>query len=768
MRHPSRIIESMVFSSLILFSVIGMSGVSIIDAVKLSVFLAIQVSGGTALWYWVNGYRHIELPEAIGMGIALGTSITTLSQYPLRGTPVSDFSWVVPMIFFLPLLMKSNRIYTDLKSLKTDAVYEDVTSLIVIFTLTVLAMAALWWWLYPLVLALTFVSFIRYQCKKSGWKTNRVNFLSLLLSLTGFVVSFALSRQNDFWTIVSNDQVFSESLSWSLFTWGNNDSPFAAGTPISYHWFVLLWSGITSSATNAETWVVVSRVLPIVSFFGMFCLLWSMSRRMYERISAPVVAILFLIFYSNNYGFSLTRYIASPTFLFSCIWLLAFANTAFAFYRKPSIKYAVLTSFLLFMTFGGKVMNGAVGLSALLFALSIWFFAKPLDLDRIKISLLAALSIASLVLIYFFMYSKNQPGNLNTLTIQSMLPVQLGLLPPGSNPDQLFIVNSFLFGSMMMPLVAVGFYAVKKFFRAQFEVWFITGSILSGLVLSFFTSNPGFSQLYFWLASAVIASLMIPAIFYDGEFTGYKFKVLVPLVVFALFAAYVNLEIWSASNLKETLNDSLKTKFDGLLISVLIVSVTSTVFWIFAKNKNWLDIRYQHTLILSVFVLFNMAIGVNQQITKLIDSSQIEKSDQTSPNLITGSEDQLLVLNWIRSNTDEADVVATNRFCIPGLGYCISKWQLVSAVSHRRMLFEGGYYEIPSIPDFEMFNRYHLSNQFGSSPSPLGLKKLCAYGVKWYFYDHSVAEPLGTWEPYATTQIQNEGVSLLRLKCPIS
>lgn len=767
MRHPSRIIESIVFSSLILFSVIGMSGVSIIDAVKLSMFLAIQVSGGTALWYWVNGYRHIEIPEAIGMGIALGTSITTLSQYLLRETPVSDFSWVVPMIFFLPLFLKSKRIVIDLKSLKTDAVYEDVTSLIVIFTLTVLAMAALWWWLYPLVLALTFVSFIRYQCIKSGWKTNRVNFLSVLLSLTGFAASFALSRQNDFWAVVSNDQVFSESLSWSLFTWGNNDSPFAAGTPISYHWFVLLWSGITSSATNAETWVVVSRVLPIVSFFGMFCLLWSMSRRMYERISAPVVAILFLIFYSNNYGFSLTRYIASPTFLFSCIWLLAFANTAFAFYRKPSIRYAVLTSFLLFMTFGGKVMNGAVGLSALLFALSIWFFAKPLNPDRIKISLLATLSIASLVLIYFFVYSKNQPGNLNTLTIQSMLPVQLGLLPPGSDPEHLFIVNSFLFASMMMPLVAVGFYAVKKFFREQFEVWFITGSILSGLVLSFFTSNPGSSQLYFWLASAVIASLMVPAIFYDGKFTGYKFKVLVPLVIFALVAAYVNLEIWSASNLKETLNDSLKTKFGGLLISVLIVSVTSTVFWIFAKHKNWLNIRYQHTLILSVFVLFNIAIGVNQQITKLIDSSQIERSDQTSPNLITGSKDQLLVLNWIRSNTDEADVVATNRYCIPGLGYCISKWQLVSAVSHRRMLFEGGYYEIPSIPDFEMFNRYHLSNQFGSNPSPLGLKQLCAYGVKWYFYDHSVAEPLGTWEPYATTQIQNEGVSLLRLKCPI-
>jgi hypothetical protein len=769
MRHPSKIIESMIFSSLILFSIVGMSGVSIIDAVKLSMFLAIQVSGGAAFWYWVNGYRQIELPEAIGMGIALGTSTTTLTQYLLRETLISDFSWAIPMIFLLPLIWKLNHISTDQNSLKKlDSNYEDVTSLVVIFALTVLAMASLWWWLYPLVLALTFISLILHQSKKHHWKMNHIVYFSLLLSLSGFAASLALSHQNDFWMVASNDQVFSESLSWSLFTWGNNDSPFAAGTPVSYHWFVLLWSGITSSATNADTWVVVSRVLPIVSFFGMFCLIWSMSKRLYEKISAPVIAILFLIFCSNNYGFSLTRYIVSPTFLFSCIWLLAFANTAFGFYRNPSLRNAVLSSFLLFMTFGGKVMNGAVGLSALLFSLFILFFTKKLDPDRVKILILAALSIASLALIYFFMYSKNQPGNINTLTIQSLLPIQLGLLPPAPDLKHLIVVNLFLLASMMMPLVAVGFYAFKKFFRAQFEVWFILGSILSGLILSYFTTNPGSSQLYFWLASTVVASLMVPAIFYDGITTKRELKFLLPLVVFALFAAYVSIEIWSASNLKEILYESLKTKFGGLLISVLILSLAATVFWIFAQNKNRLNLRYQHVLILSVFVLLNMGIGVNQQITKLIQSSQIEASDATSPNLITGSMNQLQVLKWIRSNTDEADVVATNRFCIPGLGYCISKWQLVSAVSHRRMLFEGGYFEIPGIPSYELQNRYLLSDQFGVNPSPIGLKQLCDYGVKWYFYDHSVAEPLKSWEPYATTQIQNEGVSLLRLRCPIS
>ena len=81
-------------------------------------------------------------------------------------------------------------------------------------------------------------------------------------------------------------------------------------------------------------------------------------------------------------------------------------------------------------------------------------------------------------------------------------------------------------------------------------------------------------------------------------------------------------------------------------------------------------------------------------------------------------------------------------------------------------MFEGGYFELPSIPDQELFNRYALSSDFGTNPSPIGLRRMCEYGVKWYFFDHSVAQPLNTWEPYAAVQIQNEGVSLLRLKCP--
>ena len=226
-------------------------------------------------------------------------------------------------------------------------------------------------------------------------KRSYINRFSIPISLIGIAASLLLRHQNSFWKVLSNDQVFSESMSWSIFKWGNSESPFAAGTPVNYHWFVLLWSGITSAATNAEAWVVVSRVLPIISFLGIFCLIWTLTKGIYDRFSAPLIAVLFLVFYSNSFGFSLTRYIVSPTFLFSCVWLLAFAKSVFNYYRNPSIKLAILSSFLLFMTFGGKVMNGVVGLSALLFAFSILFLSKKPKPNRSKIFLLATLSVLS-------------------------------------------------------------------------------------------------------------------------------------------------------------------------------------------------------------------------------------------------------------------------------------------------------------------------------------------------------------------------------------
>lgn len=116
----------------------------------------------------------------------------------------------------------------------------------------------------------------------------------------------------------------------------------------------------------------------------------------------------------------------------------------------------------------------------------------------------------------------------------------------------------------------------------------------------------------------------------------------------------------------------------------------------------------------------------------------------------------------MRMNTDETDVVATNRFCIPDVSPCISKWQLVSAVSHRRMFIEGGYW-IGASADMATKRKVDACIRFAADPTFVDWSFLIANGVDYFFVDHAVSPHLPDWKPYATEILSNKSVTLLRL-----
>ena len=767
MRHPPRAIESMLVSGSVLFLLVGMSGVSTIDAIKVSLFFMIQVLGGVALWSWVTSFQRTDIPTALGMGLALGTAVTTVSQYLLRETVLKNYSWLIPLLFLIPMLIKQKQLQEDSFSPANKFPNDETISITLIVGFTALALAPLWWWLHPLAIALLILGFLEHRIALTD-QTNQLFTKMLITTITvvGFSASFVLRGKNDFWKVVSNDQVFSESLSWSIFEWGKNDSPFVAGMDTSYHWFVLLLSGIASSATNAEPWVVITRVIPIASFLGIFSLVWTLARRLFGGIPAPIISCLFLVFYSNNFGFSISRYIASPTFLFSCVWLLAFINAVFYFFHKPSIKVIGVSAFLLFITFGGKVMNGAIGMSAVLFSLFVAFITRKTKPSRIMLLSMSAASSVSLLLIYLVMLRSTQPGNINYLIRKSLLPLQLGLLPPDKTGIYLLLMNLFIFAGLMLPLLAILIYACGKPLRNKPEVWFVVGSILAGFVLTFSTTHPGSSQLYFWLATIPIAAILAPAVFFNGTTPTLGTKQLIAIGLVGVVAAYACIRIWTQSDHQSSGFGSQLMKIIALVVGFLIVLFAITIFYWYKKHLRGFQISYLHIALLGVFMIFNLGLGFNQHVSNTFGRANIAPSNQNDPNLITGSGGHLEILNWLRFSTDKSDIVATNRFCATGVSVCISKWQLVSAISHRRMLFEGGYYELPTMPDLGLLYRYLASSDFGVAPSPIGLKRLCDYNVRWYFYDHAVAPPKTSWEPYASAEISNVSATLLKLRCP--
>lgn len=766
MKSGTKSFQPELASSIVLFLILIVSRTPYLESFRSAFVIAVQISGGSAIWSFVNHKQSNSIASKLGMGLAIGCGLSTVTQFCLRETPVDSISWLIPLAF-LPLRFSDRQKKSD--NLSPIYVQKDETKLIVIsiFFLTLLAMSTVWWFLYPTVLCAIPLLVCVYKSSQDNSDQSGIKLRYCALIVMGAITSWKLSAVNDIWIFQSYDQVFSESLSWSILERGINDSPFAAGTPINYHWFVLLLSGIISRASYAESWTSITRVIPIISFIGIFSLTWELTRKLDARKFAPLFAGSFIIFYSNYLGLSIMRYFASPTFLFSSVWMLAFIVSAFAYFKNPSLRLVVLSSFLLFLTFGGKIMSGAIAASGYFCALLVSAAVTNRSTQRIRITAPLLFTFIPIALIFLIFNLNKQPGNLNKLTISNSLPSELQIVPASGDLLVFSGGNLIFLLTTSLPLAGVIINQLRKPTRQAHQAWFLTGSVISGIMLTLFTSHPGVSQLYFWLASVMVASAFTPLLAIPNSLLR-KTIFYTPISATAgVILAFFGLQFWEISLTNET-RLSFAIKFGTVLIGpTLMLAVI-----LLARMIKKLDRQHSYLIISSAIsfamIFTNMGIGLVDQIEAAPTRISAPPSNPVDANLISGSIDQIEILHWLRNNTDPDDVIATNRFCIPGPQSCISKWQLVSALSHRRMLFEGGYFTIPNIPDQELKSRFRLSSEFALNPSPLGLIRLCEYGVKWYFFDHSVADPLKTWEPYSSVQIQNDGVSLLKLRCPTS
>ena len=98
---------------------------------------------------------------------------------------------------------------------------------------------------------------------------------------------------------------------------------------------------------------------------------------------------------------------------------------------------------------------------------------------------------------------------------------------------------------------------------------------------------------------------------------------------------------------------------------------------------------------------------------------------------------------------------------------CNSKWQLVSAVSHRRMFTEGGYW-IGTPADVDTKKKIDSCIRFVAKPSFVDWSFLVANGVDYFFVDHAASPRLPDWQPYATEIMSNKSVTLLRLNVSLA
>jgi hypothetical protein len=249
-------------------------------AALLALLVAAQVLVGAYWWALVLGRRRpVDLLEALGGGLALGALLAVACGAVTSATLGSPVGVLAPA-----------------------------------------ALTALHW----------LVSGRRHSWRSRLTRPSRAATVATALGLAaGLVVLLGSLRRAPLdlagaSRLYHQDMFFFEALANSLARLGPLDSAQLAGSPVRYHWLAYGWAGQLSALTDAPSFVVLTRVLPVVALVGVTVLAASWAARLSRVRWVPTLAVLLVVvggapLAQNNAILNFD----SPSAALSAVWLLA-------------------------------------------------------------------------------------------------------------------------------------------------------------------------------------------------------------------------------------------------------------------------------------------------------------------------------------------------------------------------------------------------------------------------------------------------------------
>ena len=334
------------------------------------------------------------------------------------------------------------------------------------------------------------------------------------------------------------------------------------------------------------------------------------------------------------------------------------------------------------------------------------------------------------------------PFNFTDTTFQTMLITIL------------FIISICL---MRFPLSSVIYRMSQQPFNRAFYVFLSTGAV-AGLVR--FALDGGSAEQYFLNSSLIFGAILTStSIFHNTKFSKINQRRLILLFCFTV--------ILSALLFQFILDDSHVSRFPtGVNIQILFAPAIALVIaasFVFAFKSQFASRR----LLVHMSVIVSI-LGVSVGIYSL----RAMEHDSYNFTETVASTTDLSSLDWVRSNVDESDILATNRFlCNQDIAcdYDDSSF-LISAVSGRRVLIEGPRFVVGGrpYPDW-VTNRIKLSVEFANAPTDALFAELQRFNVRWFYLDTnfitSGLDPsVSPWNKWATVAFHSSNVYVLKLK----
>lgn len=474
--------------------------VSISDSISLSIVLGIQAIGGAISWILISNRSEYESIELIGLGIGIGTVLSTIFAQIFRTTPFHKISWAIPAVIVLAISIKNS----NLRRFRLVIKPVEALSIYLVCAFSLVALSSYFYDLWPAFL----VMIVGYLFIRSLLDSQRSMFvqpaylfvLSISFTIFSLVISSFFETRwfgdrviTDY--IVGGDGTYFEAAMRSLSNYGPLDSVFQSHIKFGYYFFSSAWAGTTSDAAFASPWVVTTQFALISTVIGSLCLAFTLSKRITPTSKMQPYIVLALVSASAQVG--------EPNFIFdigsfsafvTILWLITILVIINFFLDFPNYKSATLITVLMIVIFISKSQISIPVYVGFLSLSIFYFFTKEKNQTK-KLLLLTA--VCSGICIYFahVMFIKPQAG-----TIVNYFNYK-------------FVLNGSLFGmlSNRFNLTVVFLFLIFKIFgfwwglrdentTTRYFLFFLFGLVLAGTGASvlFNFAGSAANRYFFW------------------------------------------------------------------------------------------------------------------------------------------------------------------------------------------------------------------------------------------------------------------------------
>ena len=726
----------------VLFGSFLLCEVSPVVAAICALVVGVQTLTGVRLYQRYLGSATVTVFEYIAIGFAIGAALSVLIALSLQPILNPSISWIIPSIVVLAM-PKTDRN-------PPSRVQHDSTGIewLGVVTISFLYLAQDSHWPTAVFVAGTclFVAF--------NWRPKTIWVRASVLTVTtaGFIGGIVASVYNrpPFWHYLTDDFRVFESLSRSIWDYGPQDEFGTLGTiGAQYHISTYAYSGLLDRLSGASTFIILNRAMLVLTALLLSIVVWAFFRRDggKNRMINLGLAAMFPLFF--DYSFT------SPSYCFGLFFYLVgvFFWTDHQRRVKPWLQVFIGFLITLFIM-TTKISNMPVVLSGL-GVLALYAMAgKPSWAKSALINFTTTLITTG---IYFFVFLANgrTSSQLDSMYAFGYARRIAGDLVTISDPVTR-ISASLMYTSLylVLPIVAVlYFFSLHRRLHPQLLI-FVLPAIPLLLITALFGGADASG--YFVLASLGILNIAL-IVFVSKFFSDFNWRVRQnqQIAGFAVIAGFLGLlthrtvAYFNDGTANEILTRSI---LQSHWVSALLFSLIAYGLFRFSKNG-----KKQPFLSLFIVAELMCFTSINAMLLDRLTKGP-ELSVEESATAI-GTTDEITVGQWLRTNTDNSSLIATNHFCGPACsgadwfesdylrlndtyifpesptGYGTFNF-ILSDYAERRFLIEGARFLIVNgMPREDVRERMNAAIAFANEPSDASLGSLQNFGVDYFVID---------------------------------